>query len=301
MVPGGGQPAVAARQVVRVSGHAGDAPALAPLDGGETLDLCATARSSADRQGASSANRSVGTGKSAVGLPAHCGRAERPRHRRIGNYGQEDPARGTARSRRHAQGSIMAGVLEVTSEECHRRGFLHGRPRLAPAVIRVVLHRGRQPSRPSCRVHSPPRRRVGHPTGAAGGLDVRRTRGTGPFLIRDHDRKFTGGFDTVLEADNIRILRTPIHVPEANGIAERFVRTARSECLDWLLILSLPHLERTLTVFVDHYNGWRPHRSLDLAPPNGRVFATTWAGTQPITLKRRDRLGGLLHEYERAA
>src|SRR5215510_10470122 len=72
MVPGGGQPAVAARQVVRVSGHAGDAPALAPLDGGETLDLCATARSSADRQGASSANRSVGTGKSAVGLPAHC-------------------------------------------------------------------------------------------------------------------------------------------------------------------------------------------------------------------------------------
>jgi len=67
------------------------------------------------------------------------------------------------------------------------------------------------------------------------------------------------------------------------------------------LILSLPHLERTLTVFVDHYNGWRPHRSLDLAPPNGRVFATTWAGTQPITLKRRDRLGGLLHEYERAA
>jgi len=84
-------------------------------------------------------------------------------------------------------------------------------------------------------------------------------------------------------------------------IAERFVRTARSESLDWLLILSVRHLERALTVFIDHYNGWRPHRSLDLAPPNGRTSSATWTRTQPITVKRRDRLGGLLHEYERAA
>lgn len=57
-------------------------------------------------------------------------------------------------------------------------------------------------------------------------------------LIRDRDRKFTGGFDAVFEAEKIRIVRTPIQVPQANGIAERFVRTARSECLDWLLILA---------------------------------------------------------------
>jgi hypothetical protein len=53
--------------------------------------------------------------------------------------------------------------------------------------------------------------------------------------------------------------------------------------------------------FIDHYNGWRPHRSLDLAPPNGRPSAAAWTATQPITLNRRDRLGGLLHEYDRAA
>jgi transposase InsO family protein len=86
-----------------------------------------------------------------------------------------------------------------------------------------------------------------------------------------------------------------------DGIAERFVRTTRSECLDWLLILSARHLERALTVFIDHYNGWRPHRSLDLAPPNGRTSVATSTATQPITVNRRDRLGGLLHEYERAA
>jgi putative transposase len=55
------------------------------------------------------------------------------------------------------------------------------------------------------------------------------------FLIRDHDRKFTGGFDTVFEAEHIQIARTPIQAPEANAIAERFVRTARSECLDCAL------------------------------------------------------------------
>jgi len=121
------------------------------------------------------------------------------------------------------------------------------------------------------------------------------------FLIRDHDRKFTRRFDLVFEAQGTHIIRTPIQVPEANGIAERFVRTVRSECLDWLLILNARHLRRTLTVFIDHYNRFRPHRSLGLKPPNGRPPIENWEGLQPITVKRRDRLGGLLREYERAA
>ena len=121
------------------------------------------------------------------------------------------------------------------------------------------------------------------------------------FLVRDNDRKFTRSFDEVFQGAGIRIVRTPIQAPQANGVAERFVRTARSECLDWLLILNARHLERVLTVFVDHYNGHRAHRSLNLTPPNG------WSGQEDqvllrrLTVVRRDRLGGLVHEYQRAA
>ena len=108
------------------------------------------------------------------------------------------------------------------------------------------------------------------------------------FLIRDHDRKFTRSFDVVFEAQGTRIVPTPIQVPEANGISQRFVRTARSECVDWLLIVNAWHLERALSGFIDHYNGYRPHRSLGLLPPNGRPPIETWEGTQPTTVKRRD-------------
>jgi hypothetical protein len=61
------------------------------------------------------------------------------------------------------------------------------------------------------------------------------------------------------------------------------------------------HLEHALTVFIDHYNSHRPHRSLGLSPPNGRPVVEAWSGTQTMGVKRRDRLDGLLREYERAA
>lgn len=118
------------------------------------------------------------------------------------------------------------------------------------------------------------------------------------FLIRDRDSKYTGPFDEVFRSERIRILRTPIRAPKANAVAERFVRTLRSECLDWLLILNRRHLERVLRVYVEHYNAARPHRALAFCPPN-RPGAH--AGAAVGEIRRRDRLGGLLHEYYRAA
>jgi transposase InsO family protein len=121
------------------------------------------------------------------------------------------------------------------------------------------------------------------------------------FLIRDRDQKFTERFDDVFRSDGIEVVRTPFRAPQANGVAERFVRTARSECLDWLLILNQQHLERILGGFVDHYNGHRPHRALALAPPVARQPAVVSASPDNARILRRDRLGGVAHEYVLAA
>jgi putative transposase len=127
------------------------------------------------------------------------------------------------------------------------------------------------------------------------GLDFA-DQGTG-FLIRDRDSKYSGPFDEVFRSGGIRIVKTPVRAPKANAIAERFVRTVRAECLDWLLILNRRHLERVLRVFVDHYNTQRPHRALKLQPPEPERPGPTPIGE----IRRRDRLGGLIHEYYRAA
>src|SRR5207249_1761517 len=79
------------------------------------------------------------------------------------------------------------------------------------------------------------------------------------FLIRDRDSKFTRDFDAVFTSEGIKIIKTPVRAPKANAIAERFVRTARAECLDWLLTVNRRHLEHVLRVFFDHYNSHRPH------------------------------------------
>jgi transposase len=73
------------------------------------------------------------------------------------------------------------------------------------------------------------------------------------FLIRDRDSKYSGAFDEVFRSEGTRIIKTPVRAPKANAIAERFVRTVRAECLDWLLILNRRHLERVLRVYLDHY------------------------------------------------
>jgi putative transposase len=117
------------------------------------------------------------------------------------------------------------------------------------------------------------------------------------FLIRDRDSKYSGSFDEVFRSQGIRIVKTPVRASKANAVAERFVRTVRAECLDWLLMLNRRHLERVLRVYVHHYNCERPHRALELRPPEPRAHARSAAGE----IHRRDRLGGLIHEYYKAA
>jgi putative transposase len=94
---------------------------------------------------------------------------------------------------------------------------------------------------------------------------------------------------------------TPVQAPNANAYAERWVRTVRTECLDWLLIVSRGHLEQVLRIYVRHYNEHRPHRALGLEPPNPSAGPTLMSEARRARVRRRDLLGGALHEYQRAA
>ena len=116
------------------------------------------------------------------------------------------------------------------------------------------------------------------------------------FLIRDRDAKFPPAFDAVFTAEAIEIVRTPYRAPNANAYAERWVRSAREECLDHLLITNEAHLRRVLAEYVDHFNHARPHQGLEQRCP---VACPTLVRDGPI--RRRDRLGGLLHDYYREA
>jgi putative transposase len=117
------------------------------------------------------------------------------------------------------------------------------------------------------------------------------------ILLRDRDGKFPPGFDAVLASVGTRVVRTPVRAPRANAVAERWVGTVRRECLDWLLILGRRHLGAVLREFVEHYNAARPPRALDLRPPLARERPVHVTGE----VVRRDRLGGLIHEYAQRA
>jgi len=87
------------------------------------------------------------------------------------------------------------------------------------------------------------------------------------FLIHDRDSKFGHAFGEVFHTEGIKVIRTPVRAPNANAVAERWVRTVRADCLDRILIVGRRHLEHVLRTYRRHYNEHRPHRSLDLRPP----------------------------------
>jgi transposase InsO family protein len=104
----------------------------------------------------------------------------------------------------------------------------------------------------------------------------------------------------VFAAAGMEAVKIPPRAPKANAYAERWVRTVRTECLDWVLIWNRRHLEHVLAQYGAHYNTARPHRGigLDVPVPPKRP---THAGTDNIRRKRVDVLGGLIHEYRHAA
>lgn len=116
------------------------------------------------------------------------------------------------------------------------------------------------------------------------------------YLLHDRDSKFTSYGDALLDDVGSKVIRLPVRSPNLNACAERWVRTVREECLDHIIVLNESHLRWVLERFVRYYNERRPHRSLDLRPPDGPV-----ASLQDGEVGCRKVLGGLINDYYRKA
>ncbi|MFD8385497.1 integrase core domain-containing protein [Streptomyces sp. NPDC059679] len=125
-------------------------------------------------------------------------------------------------------------------------------------------------------------------------MDLEERAGCFRVLIRDRDSKFTAAFDAVFAGNSTVVIPTPPQSPRSNAFAERWIRTARAECTDRLLITGERHLRTVLTTYAEHCNAGRAHRGLDLRAPDDdpNVIPLTAAA-----VRRRQVLGGLLNEY----
>jgi putative transposase len=133
-------------------------------------------------------------------------------------------------------------------------------------------------------------------------MDLQDASATVKYLIRDRDSKYTRAFDLVFRSEGIGIVTTGIRIPRMNSITERWVQTCRHELLDRTLICNQAHLLHALREFESYYNQHRHHRTLHSAP----LRPASDPLTEPhqldqLDIRRRNRLGGILHEYQHAA
>lgn len=133
-------------------------------------------------------------------------------------------------------------------------------------------------------------------------MDLEDAQVTVTYLIRDRDAKFPALVDQILTDAGIQTVLTGVRMPRMNAIMERWVQTCRHELLDRTLIWNERHLLRALREFEQHHNAHRPHQAMNQSAPLRAVPEPLDPGhITRLDIRRRDRLGGVIHEYRHAA
>ena len=120
------------------------------------------------------------------------------------------------------------------------------------------------------------------------------------FVLHDRDASFTATFDSVFQAAGIRVIRSAVQAPRMNSVMERWIGSCRRELLDRTLVLNQRHLVIVLREYEDCYNRHRPHRTLNQAAPL-RPLPDGVADLDQFRVQRRERAGGVIHEYRLVA
>ena len=120
------------------------------------------------------------------------------------------------------------------------------------------------------------------------------------FVLHDRDASFSAAFDAVFQSAGIRVIRSAVQAPRMNSIMERWIGSCRRELLDRTLIWNQRHLMTVLREYEDFYNTHRPHRALNQAAPL-RPLPDSVTDLDHFRVQRRDRAGGILHEYHLVA
>jgi transposase len=120
------------------------------------------------------------------------------------------------------------------------------------------------------------------------------------FVLHDRDASFTAAFDAVFQAVGVRVIRSAVQVPRMNSIMERWIGSCRRELLDRTLVWNQRHLMTVLREYEDFYNTHRPHRALSQAAPL-RPLPDGITDLDHFRVQRRDRTGGVIHEYHLVA
>jgi putative transposase len=117
------------------------------------------------------------------------------------------------------------------------------------------------------------------------------------YLIHDRDTKYCDKFRRVLVREGIQVIRLPPQAPNLNAFAERFVRSIKEECLSRMIFVGQASLQHAIRQFMAHYHTERNHQGLE-----NRLLQPLSATTLPHhPIQRRQRLGGILSYYHRAA